>query len=96
MKLRPGIACSRCSACNGWRCYVDSVRDLEAANDTCSCSCYSFEAVYPTSPDRTDWGIYGDTLQEQWLGVWFEAETLSGAWWDGTVDVPFWIRKESP
>ena len=34
---------------------------------------YSFEKVYPTSPDGTDWGIYGDTKKEQWLGVWFEA-----------------------
>ena len=34
---------------------------------------YSFEAVLPTSPDGTDWGIYGDSPQEQWLGVWFEA-----------------------
>ena len=34
---------------------------------------YSFECVFPTSPDGTDWGIYGDTLREQWLGVWFEA-----------------------
>ncbi len=34
---------------------------------------YSFESLHPTSPDGTDWGIYGDTLQEQWLGVWFEA-----------------------
>ena len=34
---------------------------------------YSFERVFPTSPDGTDWGFYGDTLREQWHGVWFEA-----------------------
>ncbi len=36
-------------------------------------SLYSFERILPTSPDGTDWGIYGDTPKEQWLGVWFEA-----------------------
>jgi hypothetical protein len=32
-------------------------------------------AEYPTSPDGTDWGIYGETPQEQWNGVEFEAYT---------------------
>ncbi len=27
----------------------------------------------PTSPDGTDWGIYGDTAVEQWAGVMLEA-----------------------
>ena len=34
---------------------------------------YSFERAFPTSPDGTDWSIYGDTMAEQWLGVWLEA-----------------------
>lgn len=29
--------------------------------------------LFPTSPDGTDWGIYGDTPWEQWQGVRFEA-----------------------
>ncbi len=28
----------------------------------------------PTSPDGTDWGIYGDTPSEQWAGVLMAAE----------------------
>ena len=32
---------------------------------------YSFESVVPVSPDGAS--IYGDTLEEQWLSVWFEA-----------------------
>ena len=40
-------------------------------------SSYSFERVFPTSPDGTDWGIYGDALQEQWRGIWFEASTVN-------------------
>ncbi len=32
------------------------------------------QAELPTSPDGTDWGIYGDTPNEQWKGIMFEAE----------------------
>ena len=57
---------------------------------------YSFEAKFPTSPDGTDWGIYGDTLKEQWLGVWFEAGDYNAL--RGRVD-PKWsprlIKKSS-
>ena len=27
----------------------------------------------PTSPDGTDWGIYGDSAKEQWQGMIHEA-----------------------
>ena len=33
-----------------------------------------FKVTLPTSPDGTDWGIYGDTPAEQWNGIQYEAE----------------------
>ncbi len=28
----------------------------------------------PTSPDGTDWGIFGDTPREQWTGMEMDAQ----------------------
>jgi hypothetical protein len=47
----------------------------------------------PTSPDGTDWGIYGDTPREQWNGVLFEAEKMDSDLYGGTEDLI--IRLES-
>jgi len=39
----------------------------------------------PTSPDNTDWGIYGESAREQWEGVHFEAE-MEDLQWDERHD----------
>ncbi len=39
----------------------------------------------PTSPDGTDWYIYGDTPSEQWNGVILEALVENGE----RIGVPF-------
>ena len=41
-------------------------------------------SLFPTSPDGTDWGIFGDTPREQWEGMEMEAyleaiERVTGA-----------------
>ncbi len=32
------------------------------------------KSLFPTSPDGTDWGIFGDTPREQWEGMEMEAQ----------------------
>lgn len=44
----------------------------------------------PTSPDGTDWGIYGDTPREQWAGVLLEAETEDI---ERTTGAPAWYTR---
>ncbi len=38
------------------------------------------DAPLPTSPDGTDWGIYGDSAKEQWNGMEYEAYCMGREW----------------
>lgn len=65
VSLREEVGMVRSTLCRCHRC-----NSVTAGPNYCT-SCGV--VLFPTSPDGTDWSLYGDSSKEQWDGVWHEA-----------------------